>query len=228
MESIKDLTEQVLTANGMNLPIIETTFQKITNLPIKYLESTFENYNIYDNRQKEIVEQLKNFNQDKSLVLAGKTGTGKTHLAISLCKSFPKKKVKFAASRDQHGNVLRYAYNEVNVYSTYIKADYFFDGCNKSIKEFGNKEEYISSLFKTDFLILDDLSINNFTPSKAENLYLLIDFADQQMKKFIITTNFTPQDFDKIDDRISSRLSELAEYKYFTWSDYRKDLTNKK
>lgn len=195
-------------------------------MPKKYENSTFGNYQIYDEKQKQLVEFLKQYaakdQKEKSLVLMGKTGTGKTHLAISLAKAFCKKVVETPSARDQYGNPLRMAKMLVNVYSNYIKADYFFDGCNKAIKDKGTKENYISSLFTADFLIIDDLGINNFTESKAENLYLLIDYADQQEKKFIITTNFHPDNFDKVDPRIGSRLAELAIFKVFNWDDFRR------
>lgn len=195
---------------------------KIENMPQKYINASFDNYEIYNNAQKEVVQSLRDFDQQKSLIFLGKTGTGKTHLSIALCKGFDKKKVRYVSSSDQYGNPLRYADVWVNIYSTYIKADYYFDSCNKSIKEYGSKEEYIKSLFKTDWLIVDDLGMNNFSEAKAENLYLLIDYADQNEKKFIITTNFTPEYFKKIDERIFSRLSELAKSYKFTWDDYRR------
>lgn len=62
----------------------------IENLPLRYAEKDFSNFIVNDNN-KNIVEKIKNSND--SFILTGKSGTGKTHLAIAKCKSLLPKKL---------------------------------------------------------------------------------------------------------------------------------------
>jgi len=65
------------------------------------------------------------------------------------------------------------------------------------------------------------LGISNFSPARQENLFVFLNRAYNYNRSIIITTNFTLEDFEKIDSRISSRLCEMAFIIEFNFDDFR-------
>jgi len=184
----------------------------VKNLPPLFANKGFNNF-VCEGKLKEIREKCWEFAKDetekKSLVLCGKVGSGKTHLAIAVIR-----------------NAATYFDNETKKLSKgiceFVNANEFFTELNEKSTNYESKLDAIKKYLSNDILLLDDLGINNFTPAKQENLYLLINRAYLFQRRIIITTNFLMEDFDQFDKRIASRLSEMAHILVFDFPDYRK------
>jgi DNA replication protein DnaC len=58
--------------------------QHKANIPARFLSASFDNFVTINSEQNYIKSQLANFNLDANILLLGKTGVGKTHLAIAV------------------------------------------------------------------------------------------------------------------------------------------------
>ena len=191
----------------------------VKDLPFLYVEKDFDTYdeNKLAKEDQKNYDACKNFNTlgKKSLVLFGNVGTGKTHLAISIAKRLP------MVNYHEKSGMTEYVKKRKSK-SLFLVADEFYQNLNDTIQLKKSKLELINEYLSFDLLIFDDLSSQNFTPAKGENLYLLINRAYLDSKRIIITTNFTPERLKELDERITSRLKEMANFLVFTGKDYRK------
>lgn len=60
------------------------TQQKNAEIPPRFYDARIENFIVRDAVQKSIIEKLKDYDYTKNLLLLGKTGNGKTHLACAI------------------------------------------------------------------------------------------------------------------------------------------------
>lgn len=101
--------------------------------------------------------------------------------------------------------------------------DEFFQELNDCAVNRESKQAVINRyLFENDVVLLDDLGIFNWSNAKQENLYLFINRAYLDNRRIIITTNFTPEELQAKDERITSRLKEMAMFLQFNGDDFRK------
>ena len=102
------------------------------NIPLKFEYSTFENY--IDDKNL-LPPAIKNYDLTKNLFLVGTTGTGKTHIAVSLIKKMASNLVE----------------------SRYVRYDELID------LKINNSQEY-KQLIMYKFLVIDEFGIhdNNF------------------------------------------------------------------
>lgn len=187
---------------------------KVEDLPELFKESSFDNFN--DKKillLKSYKEKCMLFAENKTdkwaIFMMGKVGNGKTHLAVSIAKALPHHKALYEHQTDFPANTL------------FLKADHFFIKCNEAVELKMSKITLIKKLLSYDLLILDDLSLNNFSPAKGENLYSLIDEAYTNKKRIVITSNITVQEIEKIEPRIASRIAEMAHLMLFNFTDHR-------
>ena len=182
----------------------------IFNLPKKYYDKTYSNFETKTDKLAIIKNKCYDYAlgrlEKRSLIMVGNVGSGKTHLAVMIAKNLP--------------NVLG-THGERKQIVKFINADEMFTMFNDLVHEKKSKLEYINELLLCDLLIIDDLGVANYTPAKQENLYLLINRAYLDEKRIIITTNFTLEQLAKFDERVVSRLVEMAEIIRFTDKDYR-------
>jgi DNA replication protein DnaC len=193
--------------------------QSITNLNpyIKGLSKRFENCGFKnfierDEKDKNAKLLCKKFfeheTEKECLLFLGSVGVGKTHLAVATLRC-----LKPIVKLDGY---LRRATAEI------LNADEYFMILNDAIAKRESKLDLINKyLNQNDVFCLDDLGTKNFTEAKQENLYALINTAYLNMKRLIITTNFTLDDLAKFDERIASRLCEMSQTIILTGKDFR-------
>ena len=142
------------------------------------------------------------------LVLVGKVGSGKTHLAQAIARAFiDGGRSVYMASMPDLLAMLREGYDD--------KAGASF-------------EERVSMLCDTDLLVIDDLGAEKGSDWSREQLYRVVNTRYERRKYMIVTSNVRLTQAHDVDERIISRLSEGAGLKggwarmiELPWTDYR-------
>lgn len=195
----------------------------IDNLPARFEDKGFSNYKITENN-KETYEKCLAFYRGEAkkdgLVLLGKVGSGKTHLAVSVMKNL--KPIKFQSQISKIGSAIQYRDGIRSAKSVFLTADEFFMELTDAQFVKKSKLDVMTNYLNSyDMVCLDDLGIKNFTPAKQENLYTFINRAYLDKKRIIITSNFLLEELAEKDERIPSRLNEMALILRFNDEDWR-------
>lgn len=198
---------------------------KIKTLPKKYYDAGFNNYNFKPDSKDSIIrdtcwDYANGISEKPCLVLTGKVGTGKTHLAVAIAKNIPEK-ISDGGYKSKKEGYKTYQTKQKSVVR-FLIADELFAQFNDLAYEQKSKLDFIKGILLSDLIIIDDLGVANFSPAKQENLYLLINRIYLEEKRMILTTNFTMEQLDKVDARIPSRLAEMSKIILFDQKDYRK------
>lgn len=163
---------------------------------------------VYDGQQREampaVIRACKGFaenfgREDKSLLMYGPVGTGKTFLSHCIAKE-----------------LLDRGYSVI-----YFTAFRLFEQLSRG-QEGGNVREHLDALLESDLLILDDLGTelaNSFTVSY---LFQILNERALRRKATIISTNLSLKDFrDVYSERIFSRITSLYTLLSFCGGDIR-------
>ena len=181
-------------------------------IPRKFLNKSLENFQAKKSRQREIIVGAGQFVQTfrgrdaehpgKGLLLIGREGTGKTHVAVGILKEIIRR-----GFTGLYWNVpelfleLRRLMND-DVDRT--EADLFDEAAN------------------ADLLVLDDLGAERVSDYVVDRLYVLINGRYENDTATIITTNRTVEELRaQIGPRIASRICEMCVQMEFPQGDYR-------
>lgn len=140
---------------------------------------------------KAAFEAAKNFNPDKeNLFLCGECGTGKTHLAVAIARTFyntPGRRVEYWKTI----RLLRYLRYERNAHE---------------------EERVIDRLASASVLVLDDLGAQKETDFGTQMILEIIDRRYEKRRNgLVVTSNYGRNDLATIfKDRIPSRISGLC------------------
>ncbi len=159
----------------------------LANLPLRYKEYLRQEYSI----PTELISVVE---KGGSLYLYGKVGSGKTYTAVKLSEYI----------KPKH----KYSHQTGKAKGIFINADEMFH--QLSIPE--NKPVIFGKLQNYDYIILDDLSLGNWTPAKQESLFVIINKVYVLKQQIIITSNYSPKGIENLDNRITSRLSEIGKF----------------
>lgn len=179
-----------------------------SNIPKKYRNATFENFNPKDNQKA--LESAKafvmSFPSEKGLLLTGPVGTGKTHLAAAIANSLLNKLYSV------------YFGNVVDILS-FIKSTYNKDS------DISEREAINIMTEKVDLFIIDDLGKEDNKEYAATMLYQLINKVYENEKPIVITTNYNSIELSrKLGERgqaIVSRITEMCEPVILKGEDWR-------
>lgn len=164
--------------------------------------------------------------EKQSLVLTGKVGTGKTHLAIAILKNLRPVQRRIRNSRIESVQGIvdeQYSWRTERARGLFLVCDEFFQELNDCAVSKQSKLNVINKYLDIyDMVVLDDLNTFNWTNAKQENLYLFVNRAYLNKKRIIITTNFSMEELQQLDERITSRLKEMAKILDFVGDDYRR------
>ncbi len=139
-----------------------------------------------------------------SLLFSGKTGCGKTHLAVAIVRELVKRNA-----------VYRVRFITAPEFLLEIRATFKSgDGVTES--------DILDKYSKCELLILDDLGAEKVSDFTIQSLYLVIDRRNRDLRPTIVTTNLTLEEIEtQIDARMASRLADMKVVK-LTMPDYRK------
>jgi DNA replication protein DnaC len=158
-------------------------------VPPAYRHASFDSYIGGD----KYVDALRRYLQspDKSILLTGTCGSGKTHLAVSVLREL------YIAG---HRNLL---YRNVPELLFAIRAS--FNGGEQS------ERAIVDECTNAEYLILDDMGAEKSTEYSIGVLYMIINHRLSHNKPTVITSNLSLAQIDsKLDARIASRLSEYV------------------
>lgn len=147
-----------------------------------------------ENLPQQVKDAIKeSINQKKGLFIYGGTGTGKTYILHALAKL-----------------------KELAVFN-------FVEMLSESKSMFG-KVQYkdIFWFLEEDHLLIDDVGSEKTTDFVQEFLYLIVNKRYNNMKRTVLTTNLSLEDFrERYGDRILSRISEMCVLLELTGEDRR-------
>lgn len=208
MESIGDVIERVKVRvaaypqpqERVEVPKKSHPMIEYCGVGIRHQQCSFENYTGNDR----LVETLRN-EKENSIVLSGKTGCGKTHLAVSILR-------------------------EAGIYD-FLHGAFFITAPEMLLKirtafsptATESEEEIIKKFAGFELLVLDDLGAEKTTEYSITTLYLILDRRNRENRRTIVTTNLSLQDVEEtLGARIASRLSDMKFIK-INMPDHRKN-----
>ncbi|QQN88748.1 ATP-binding protein [Acinetobacter variabilis] len=178
-------------------------------IPQRHINASFDNYNLTYRSQKEVlntmVDLTNNFKERnyQNLVLIGKEGTGKTHLACAMAKEL----------------------NEAGISVKFMKS---FDlGC-LFVENWGNEEffetEEIEKISSYDLLIVDEYGLYDQKEHHKDYVDKVLLKRYDLNKPTIIISNLKEDELiDTLGFRLWSRLNEdRVTVLEFKWDDYRR------
>ena len=173
-------------------------------------DMTFDSFN--QQRRGKIYEAAKRYAEDftpqtnTGLILFGKAGAGKTHLAVAIARFIIEQKqiaARVARTVELLSDIRR-TFNEHDGYRAESEA------------------ELIQKLAFVPLLILDDLGAEKVSDWVREVLYRIIDERWLEQKPMIITTNFNLKELEeRIGERIVSRIAGVCTQVEMQNRDYR-------
>ena len=134
----------------------------------------------------------------ESIFYYGNAGTGKTSRAFAQIQNNIKRIKSFEYIKVNKLLMLLNPRNEGNILETEAKFE------------------------NVQVLILDDLSIQNFTEASIRYLFMILDYRLENAKTTIITSLLTPKELAlKLPEEVMSRLNELCKFKQIEGRDFR-------
>jgi len=165
----------------------------------KFREATFERYETNE-KNIDIYTKLKDFaynfesNRDKSIILSGKPGTGKTNLASSIVNHLVKSGISaiFVVVPDLLTQI-RDSFNNPEV----------------------TEQQIMNGLLSCELLVLDDIGVERHKSRDdwaSEKLYQIINSRYTNKKSTVFTTNCGWEElFVKLGARTTTRIVEMTE-----------------
>ena len=138
-------------------------------VPPRFKLASFDNYECSNDKQRAVVEYLK---QGRSAVIYGSNGTGKTHLAFASCR--------------------HQIHNDKS--AMYALAFDFFNEIKRSFND-NSTETVVGRYSAYDYLVIDEIDKTIGTPTEFMYLYSLINKRYNYMRSTVLITNATPSEF---------------------------------
>lgn len=169
-------------------------------VPAKFMGCSFDNFTGGDQ-----VKAICRTFPKESILLSGKTGCGKTHLAVATLREFIIK-------------------SETPIYSNpiFITSPELLLHIRSCFATNSDEFALVDRYSKAPVLILDDLGADKATEWAVNTLYLIIDRRNKDLLPTFITTNLSIQEIEnQYGARIASRLSDMKIVE-IKMADYRK------
>ncbi len=190
---------------------IEEILSESCNVPKRYMAAKKEDLSA------EVLKEIDAFTTGRieGLFLPGGPGIGKTHLAVSLMRESilsAERDITFQApDRFYVKQYLRPYFQAIPDLLSEIR-NTFDDDNDLSEKQLMEKYTGEGKDQNHSFLVLDDLGSEKKTDWSEQTIYTLIDHRYRNLKRTIITSNFSLNEISKkYNDRSASRITEICE-----------------
>ena len=160
-------------------------------------KNTFKTYKVKNEQQNTgrniCIDYIKDFNKEKTLLLQGQVGSGKTHLAIATCNKLLEKYAVKYMSYTKDINELKFNMTDTDFY-------------NKKLDDYRN----------TTILFIDDLfkgfEKGDYSRARTELriMYDIINYRYDNKKAMIITTELSISQLLELDEALASRIVEMT------------------
>lgn len=163
--------------------------------------NTFKNFEVTSESSKRAKEQALKYTTDykeKSLIITGQVGSGKTHLALAV--------VNQIAENEIRANNINQVLPKIAFYNSLINK-------LKGSKRFSSEYETITILDEyknTPFLLIDDFLKIERGYEAVTWMFEIINARYNMKLPTIITSELTPKQIVQIDEALGSRLIEMA------------------
>jgi len=178
-----------------------------SGIPVRYVACTLENYTTESAGQKHAREIASRYvdgfpARGASLILCGKPGTGKTHLACAI------------------GHVLTEQQRSV-IFGTVLSViRYIKDTYRKDAER--SESEAVESMIEPDLLIIDEVGAQLGTEHEKLLLFEIINERYQDCKATILISNLTREELGQyLGDRVMDRFRESGAIVAFDWASHR-------
>lgn len=178
-------------------------------IPKRFLASSFDSYCAETPDQKRVLvtcrRYVDNFERHLArgtgLVLAGKMGTGKSHLAASILQEIMPTHVGAYTTMMDLVHLLREGWG---------------GGASKS------EAKVLAEIGRLPLLVIDEIGVQFGSAAEQVHLFEVLDRRYRDMKPTILLTNQDRAGFNVfIGERIADRLTETASWVEFNWLSYR-------
>ena len=190
-------------------------YYSINGIPMKYKTCTLDEFqggDVYVEAIRKLSDSIEN------MVLIGKTGSGKTHLAIGMLKIIDVNKIP-CCSRSYKSDTWDDPPEKYFITLPEVLLR-IRDSFKSNPRE--SEADVVNYFSDIDCLVLDDLGAEKPSEFSVATLYLILDRRINNCRQTIITTNLEMQEIEQIfGARIASRLSEMKIIK-INMPDYRK------
>ena len=168
---------------------------RIAGIPALYENKGLRDYEVRTESQQKALRlsksYLENFaaNPSRSMIVAGKAGTGKTHLCIGIIKNLMNR----------------------GLHCKYTTMDDMFASIKETYGNASNKteEEVIQVYLAPSLLVLDEVGMSQLTKTENSLLYRIINGRYVDNKATLITTNLIIGELvNVLGDRVMDRLRE--------------------
>ena len=180
------------------------------DIPPKYEHVTLDNFKEIDGTCTKLKTMAKSYAQSfkpgcTGFLFKGKTGSGKTHLAVSILKE-----------------LLFKGYQ--GLYTNTVDLLQFIRSVQFNAWKYDELTDIMDHILKQDLLILDDLGAEKVTDWTQERLYSLINKLYVNNKTIIVTSNVDLHELSlRLGDHTVSRLCEMCMHDIkFPDKDYRR------
>ncbi len=158
------------------------------NIPLRYKNCTFENFEVHNNSHKDALKVSKKFFEDYpvlkcGLLFQGPCGVGKTHLAVAIINELIEKK-----------RIECYFYDFRALIRDIQKS---FDR-ESPLKE----SDLLGPVFQKDVLVLDELGAKRTSDWVDETIFYIINKRYNNKKLTIFTSNYIDSDEEEEDNKV--------------------------
>ena len=207
----REQSEQVKAdreAAERNRAALESMFGQAM-IPARFQGRTFATYQASEPEQKRALEICQAFALDfeaalksgYSLILSGKPGTGKSHLAAAILQAIMPRHVGAYMTLMDLIRAVRETWRRDSEHS---------------------ESQILRRLTECPLLVIDEIGVQYGTDGERAVLFDVLDRRYREMRPTILMTNLGKEDFRAaIGDRVFDRLTEVARWIPFDWPSYR-------
>ena len=178
-------------------------------IPVRFIGRSFESYRAETPAQRSALTAARDYAENfrrhartgESLLMLGKAGTGKSHLAASVLQ----------AIMPEHCGLYTTASDVIEMIRETWRRD--------SDKSQGRVMQMLSTV---PLLVIDEVGVQYGTESEQNTLFQIIDRRYRDRRPLILMANLQPAELQALlGDRVYDRLREVSKVLTFDWESYR-------